>query len=609
MNEFLTRKIQNSKYGSRSEMIKTAQDLEQFQVDSELRYAQVFALRHYLPWLIKKSEVVMAPEVQAALAQELYAENFQGTTELIKLWQQRLEKNFSRSSTNKTAYPQGNGIGLLETPRNLHKWMETLQKIYAFCQQGADLSAATHTLTQEWDKMERQDFQHWMGFYQEQAHQKYKTAQYIPIQNLKANLPMAPDMSSYVENDNIDPGLSAAQKQEEIDKKIRSIVSRLSAAERLATDPEVQKLLQKKLDIGISKWLEELHRVKRMVQLAPIRHVASPILEDLICKHARRLQRSGFPKAAAEMLSLAQETTIPQPVVPSDPMAPAAPELPAAPLEEEKSALDEMVEGMNLGEDLDDSNDVIEMDEVDPQTTLHIIAQEVPVALPPKPAPVLEPETPPDLQVAEPGTDQVVMEPEPTAAPVENANDSVAFPQDEKSKTDDFFDAALNSITVHDVINRLESIANVFRTREIYRQLAIIDLMMDRLGISSYFPTLAEATTKNLDATQYSLTRVEDILSKLRGSIETPASEEIDLTGDSGAAPLSEALPSAINPDAVKQNLQQQELADKSRKERRKEEQLAAEEMAVAPALTEAPVTQVVEDLSQPAALTQPAKS
>ena len=133
--------------------------------------------------------------------------------------------------------------------------------------------------------------------------------------------------------------------------------------------------------------------------------------------------------------------------------------------------------------------------------------------------------------------------------------------------------------------------------------------MMDRLGISSYFPTLAEATTKNLDATQYSLTRVEDILSKLRGSIETPASEEIDLTGDSGAAPLSEALPSAINPDAVKQNLQQQELADKSRKERRKEEQLAAEEMAVAPALTEAPVTQVVEDLSQPAALTQPAKS
>ncbi len=46
--------------------------------------------------------------------------------------------------------------------------------------------------------------------------------------------------------------------------------------------------------------------------------------------------------------------------------------------------------------------------------------------------------------------------------------------------------------------------------------------MMDALGIASYFPALAEAMQRSLDANQYMLIRIDDVLSGLEGSVAPP---------------------------------------------------------------------------------------
>jgi len=79
----------------------------------------------------------------------------------------------------------------------------------------------------------------------------------------------------------------------------------------------------------------------------------------------------------------------------------------------------------------------------------------------------------------------------------------------------DEIDRAFSNIKLTDVINRLQALSRVFKNREIARQLSIIDIMLDKLGISGFFPALAEATRSALESNQYCQTRVEELLSKL----------------------------------------------------------------------------------------------
>ena len=84
----------------------------------------------------------------------------------------------------------------------------------------------------------------------------------------------------------------------------------------------------------------------------------------------------------------------------------------------------------------------------------------------------------------------------------------------------DVLENALNNITINDVIIRMEALARVFKNREIARQLAIIDIMLDKLGIAGFFPALAEATRSALESNQYCQTRVEEVLSKLTSAAD-----------------------------------------------------------------------------------------
>src|SRR5690606_15592176 len=74
-------------------------------------------------------------------------------------------------------------------------------------------------------------------------------------------------------------------------------------------------------------------------------------------------------------------------------------------------------------------------------------------------------------------------------------------------------------------ITLLEMLVGIYKQREIPRQLSKLDMVMDRLGLAAYFPQLGEAQSKALESTQYVSTRIEDILSKLKGSIRSSEAE------------------------------------------------------------------------------------
>jgi hypothetical protein len=103
-------------------------------------------------------------------------------------------------------------------------------------------------------------------------------------------------------------------------------------------------------------------------------------------------------------------------------------------------------------------------------------------------------------------------------------NDKEETPADDN--TDDLIEAALRNVTVDDVIRRLEMLVSVYNQREISRQLAILDIMMDRIGLASFFPGLGEAMSKALDSNQYIGTRLGDVLAQLKGSIKSSGTEE-----------------------------------------------------------------------------------
>lgn len=416
------------------------------------------------------------------------------------------------------------------------KWIHTFNQIYQAEQTGYDRQQVFETLTKDWEPMERQDFQQWIKFYEEQAHLKYTTAAEEKNAQMQANyLPMGGGLfpldalKAKVPEFSLPP-----DAKEEINKKIRSIVSRLNAAERLATEPEIQRALQQYLDIGVVKWLEELQRVKRLIQVVPLRHAKSATLTDILMKRANEWEIAGYPKTAQTFRIIAQETPNEQPGDSTD------------------LALEEIIKGMNPDdEDTNEVRDVVD----DPIATISIKAQEVPSMPKAAPAPAAMP-APPTLKD--------VQAPDETLDPAEPNPVDVA-----PEASTDVFEVALNSVTVADVILDLEGLANIFRNREISRTLSKIDLKLDHLGIASFFPSLAEANSKTLEGNQYALSRIEDVLAKLRGSVETPIQHQVDLGGEK-----EEIKPIPNAPiESVKNNLKQEQMDEKARKERRKEQE------------------------------------
>lgn len=475
----------------------------------------------------------------------------------------------------KKAYPNESMMASALGRSNVGQWMKSLQDIIALTQKGHDLKDALEAITQEWEPQEILDFKHWMDFYMQNSHNKYKFAQlfgnksnliengsgsFFPnVDNLKASLPFkAPELqfASEQSSEEIEKA-----KNLEVRKKIEALLGRLQAAEKIALRPEIHTALRGLIGISVKDWLATLNKLKNEIAALPCRASSISLSEDILIKNANRLIAHGHPRAAAlALIKIAQIEPLPNATDAVDPMAGS--DSPEAPTEQE-DPVQEFLKKLNGDElEADDESEVDES-EVDDTAHLTVTAQE---AAPPV-APVAAP--PPALEVADPASPDTPMAPpeevalEVTDAEVLDQPDLTSENQgEETSSTIDPIDEALGKVKISDIVARLEGIASLFKNRQVARQLSLIDLMMDKAGIAPFFPTLAEAMRSALESNQYCQSRIEEILAKLRGTMVTPMSQHIEQE----------------NEDVIKVKLQEEEEAEIGRKAKRKEQALAEEQ-------------------------------
>jgi len=101
-------------------------------------------------------------------------------------------------------------------------------------------------------------------------------------------------------------------------------------------------------------------------------------------------------------------------------------------------------------------------------------------------------------------------------------------------------------INLSDASVKLEEVAGMLADRRVIRLLAEFDIMLDKLGIASMFPELAESQAKLIDSYGYALTRV----SKMLGMISS-SNKLVEMSDDSGAPEQQEEGESTVQQPEV----------------------------------------------------------
>lgn len=519
------------------------------------------------------------------------------------------------------AYPNYDQYFYIPGQRDTNKWLQAVKEVYYKERDGIQRRDALNKVTHNWDVMEVYDFLNWLRYYEEGAHLKYKVAQQFYYGNADVGylLPIKqdPPESTSVSGKDIDFARDSAadelpirEKKRIIEKQRQKIVGRLDSAEKLLRSEEGQIFADRELE----SLLAAIYDLKKKVQMLNKKSTSTKLYDDLIIRQANILNKKGFMKAANLLYSLAEDQksevkdpnkpeakdpnkpevqeqnkpiTTPSPDPPTrvsgapgslPTTGPGSPQTsppnnspsiktnvpvqPNQPIQNKDpgKAISEFMKGLKTSlKTVEDNNDNLEVFDED----LVIEAQaeppsQVPVTPPP---PIKEPE----IEVEEP---KKIIEDTPKTT---------------TKDVDKMIDAVFSNLTIADVVAKFEDIAKFYKTREMPRQLAFADMMLDSLGLAPFFPTLAEATNKSLEANNYILSRVEDILTKLRGTLKT---KEFDVMNETTKQVSPEI-------EKTKQVLQEEANKDKERKQMRKD----LEEQSMKEQMKETPEIEVEEDL------------
>jgi hypothetical protein len=481
------------------------------------------------------------------------------------------------------AYPNFESYFPVSSPRNLQKWLKAIQDIYNLENSGIGRHQALFRIIGRWDDMEKLDFMHWLRFYEEGNHLKYKTASnwyegiapgyILPLGNSNT----VTDYHKSQDSENSE----SLDKRQIIEKQRSKIIGRLDSTEKLLRSQEGQLFAGKEFET----LLEIIYQLKKKIQMINKKSASTKLYEDLIIREANVLKRDGFIKAAHFLYTVAQMpsdiSTIPAPMPPASPtdVSGSPTTVPVAAIgntppdnnppdifnkkdEQINEGISEFLSGLkggNISGEIDKADDALEINDSNDELVV-------------------------EAQVVSKDT-ATVSSPASTTQPVK-ADEKTNIKLEDNSKTfDNLIDAAFANIKVDDVINKLEELSKIFKIREVPRQLAIVDMMLDTLGLSSFFPSLAEATNKSLESNQYILTRIEDVLSKLRGSLESI--NKIDISPeDTERSDVKE----------LKKQLQHNIDKEKARKLIRKE----LEDQALEQQVKETPSIKIEEDLATP---------
>ncbi len=483
----------------------------------------------------------------------------------------------------KLAYPQGFEGTVPKAPYDINKWMQATRDIYLGLEKGKTKAQACNDVMSNWDKMESYDYKHWLRFYEENVPNKYpKIAQNLSFDSLMSRLPTPNILKQTPQKEPTEKEYKIESFPEDTRTKIEAqrakIISRLNSAEKMLASIDGQLFANEEQEFML-KLLQDL---KRKVQTANKITVKSSLFEDLIYRAANQLKSQGKSSAAGFIYKIAQ----PMPGMGGPEMGGELPmDLgggePAGggegDIEETQEALEEFFEGLRTGVFSKKQPKVNKKEAGEIIVEAQAIDEPIGVASdpgPPDPKSRIPigppPETPPVNPIA-----KTAPIPKGPVIPEEHADIEVEEEPDnsDPSGTESAIEAALQNVTVGDVIARLEMVASFYKKREMSRQLAYIDIEMDKLGIISFFPGLGEAMAKALEGNQYISTRIEDILTKLKGSLNTPT-EKLLGREDAPLPPETEGL---------RRTLKSQQDQEAERKERRKEHENEKLERRTAP--------------------------
>lgn len=479
------------------------------------------------------------------------------------------KKALNDINIDKKGYPNYDEYISFTSPRDTEKWVNAAKNIYYQVYKGIDRKVAVEDVSKDWGVMEKRDFQNWLKFYEENSHKKYAQMNWLNSQFGDYFVPLKENNSVK----DVDPTLPAQpveqvqpvnNKREIIEEQRNKIVSRLDSAEKLLRSQEGQIFAGNEFEA----LMHIIYELKKKIHTVNKMSISTKLYEDMIVRSANVLNKQGFVKASDVLNKIAEEVAL-SPAPPPNPtvnvgvvgtlpgvgpgMTPPGNITPNLDSNHADIAegLKGFLDGLNGKVDDHESDDIEVIEDAD--TNFVVEAQD--------------------------GTPQV-----PRQEPLEvkeNVSDG---------NFDSIIDQAFKNLKVEDVVAKLEDLAKIFKTREIPRQLAVVDMMLDRLGFASFFPSLAEATNKSLESNQYISTRVEDILSKLRGTIET---REIDLKNEAPAINTPEV-------EAARKSLKDNSEKELAKKKMRKELEDKSLEQASKPE----PELEVKEDLGTPSQTT-----
>jgi len=570
--------------------------MSQLGIDNDDDQNRFFLVRNHVPEIVHSVfKLKLNDNAARAIAAEVFRNREKAPIstllELIEATDLALKKMVPGHIRPKVAYPQPGA--LTERPRyDIGRWVAATREIYGLMNKGHDQRQAKQSIIGNWEAKEQMDYEQWLKFYKERTPEKYpKLAQDTSDAMFLANLPIGVNslrarhtsgkFPNPIESIKEPPGLPQTdvnQARDKIEGQRKKLISRLNSAEKMLASLDGQFFAGDDQELML-KLLQDL---KRRIQTANKLTTKSSLFVDHIYRAANYLEAKGRSNAAGFFYKLAQMDPMGGLGMPPPGGDAPVPGAEAAPAEgnpdDTYECLKEFFDNLKRGiSDKDDTPEEREDANKPPPAA----------AIPPMPAPAIPPPAAAAIEVEErikigagywhprfkfaqvappppPANEAVPIEVE---APIE-AEVEATPPTEEvaEDNTEDVIDAALKGVTVNDVVNRLDMLVSIYNKREIARQLSILDIMMDRLGLSSFFPALGEAMSKALESNQYIGSRLEGVLTRLKGSMEVP-----------GASEWIAPKPVEMNPQttSIRNDLQRKKDEEEQRKELRKQQDLA----------------------------------